>query len=124
MINTNRIVPITAIDLISMYGLILKASGVDLTVLDAFTTDGRFKGKNDVEYMICSEPMKSLELTPGGSPQKTTYFVPSYDYIGFIGNNGVIKSTGDTVEPDGRTLYRAVTSFTSGGTAYIKKVGF
>ena len=44
MINTNRIVPITAVDLISMYGLILlqNSNNSSMTALQASTVDGQF----------------------------------------------------------------------------------
>ena len=43
MINTDRIVPVMAIDLLSLYGLILKVAGTTLTVADATDTDGNFE---------------------------------------------------------------------------------
>lgn len=43
MINNERIVPVTQIDLISLYGLILKlAESTAPTALDATTSNGQF----------------------------------------------------------------------------------
>jgi len=120
--GSGKVVPVTAIDLISMYGLILKVNGVEVVALDERKADGTYRGTSE-GLTICSTPMKSFELGETGNPSKTIYFVPSHDYVGFIGRNGAISATGDTVEPDGKTLYKAVTSFTAGGSANITKVG-
>lgn len=122
MINTDRIVPITAIDLISMYGLILKVGGVSVTAKDAIQqTDGQFtitNSDNGNEF-ICSEPVKSVSAETGTGGY-TMYFVPAYDYSGFIfGSPNTV--TGDTVIADGRTLYKAVQS---NNTVTISKIGF
>ena len=61
MINSDRIVPVTAIDLISLYGLILKAAGITLTAIDAKTTDGQFEVTAAANALIASEPVQSME---------------------------------------------------------------
>ena len=40
MINNDRIVPITTVDLLTMYALILKAAGTTLTKVDAKDVNG------------------------------------------------------------------------------------
>lgn len=114
MINTNRIVPVTAIDLLSLYGLIIKAGGTTLTKIDAATVEGDFVVTAAANALICSEPMKSLAFS--GVSSATIYFVPTYDYEGFkdVTNSG-------EVEKDGRTLYSATLAT---GTVTIAKVGF
>lgn len=122
MINTDRIVPITAIDLISMYGLILKVGGVSVTAKDATTTDGQFTittSDNGNEF-ICSEPVKSVSAGAGVGGY-TMYFVPAYDYSGFTFGGTANIVTGDTVIADGRTLYKAVQS---NNAVTISKIGF
>lgn len=121
MINNERIVPITSIDLISMYGLILAASAVAAsgtapTALAATTTDGQFTVGEAGTY-IASEPVQTLNFTA----ECEVYFVAAYDYSGF-GVNGIpVTTSGNTVLADARTLYRAKMS---GGSVAITKVGF
>lgn len=124
MINDSRIVPITAIDLISMYGLILAAaaaaaSGTVPTALAATTTDGQFTVSEAGTY-IASEPVQTLNFT---AESGTVYFVPAYDYSGFsVSGTAVTPAVGSaTVTADARTLYKAVLS---SGSVTITKVGF
>ena len=140
MINKDRIVPITAVDLISMYGLILlqDSNNSGLTALDAKTTDGRFVlgdlpiasesgdlpiASKSGELLIASEPVKTFELA-GYEDNVTVYFVPAYDYAGFTVNGEALPSgeVSGEVEADGRTLYKAVIALGDGIT--ITKVGF
>lgn len=121
MINTDRIVPITAVDLITMYGLILKlAASTAPTALAADDTAGDFTVSTNSATLLASEPVKSLnfgsDVTAG-----TVYFVAAYDYTGFSINGTATTTAGTTVEPDGRTLYSATLS---SGTVTIAKVGF
>ena len=121
MINNERIVPVTAIDLISLYGLILKAaaaaaSGTAPTALAATTTDGQFTVAEAGTY-IASEPVQTLNFT---AESGTVYFVAAYDYSGFSVSGTAVTPTG-TVTADARTLYKAVLS---SGAVTITKVGF
>lgn len=121
MINSARIVPITAIDLISMYGLILSASaaaasGTAPTALAATTIDGQFTVAEAGTY-IAAEPVQTLNFT---ATSGTVYFVPAYDYKGFTVNGAAVTPTGDVLA-DARTLYKAVLST---GAVTITKVGF
>lgn len=122
MINTDRIVPITAIDLISMYGVVLRIAGVNVTALDATTTNGQFEGFDTSGTFICSEPVKNFGFLIGPTTGAVIYFVAAYDYVGFINDDGDVTTTGDAVIADGRTLYKATLG--SGGSVTISKVGF
>lgn len=121
MINNERIVPITAIDLITMYGLILKqdSNNADLEALDA-TNPGIFE-ITEVSDPLClaAEPVKTCDFGENVSTA-TLYFVPAYDYEGFTIDGVATTPTGD-VEPDGRTLYKAVLATNA---ITITKVGF
>lgn len=117
MINNDRIVPITAIDLISMYGVILKNKTPNITKLDADDVNGNFT-MNASAQVIASEPVKSFNFVTSGA---MVYFVPAYDYTGFQINGVATTTVGDTVNADGRTLYSATLS---SGTITIAKVGF
>lgn len=121
MINNERIVPITAIDLISMYGLILAASaaaasGTAPTALAATTTDGQFTVAEAGTY-IASEPVQTLNFTAEG----TVYFVAAYDYSGISVSGTAVTPDGNTVLADARTLYKAKMG---SGSVTITKVGF
>lgn len=121
MINTNRIVPITAIDLITMYGLILKlAASTAPTALNATDTAGDFTQSTNSATVLCSEPVKSF--TFGSSVTAgTVYFVAAYDYTGFTKTGATLTTAGVDVVADGRTLYSATLS---SGTLTFAQVGF
>lgn len=124
MINTDRIVPITTVDLISMYGLILAAaaaaaSGTAPTALNATDTAGDFAQSTNSATVLCSEPVKAFNF--GSSvTAATVYFVPAYDYAGFTKTGATLTVSGD-VAADGRTLYKATLSTNA---LTIAKVGF
>lgn len=122
MINNNRIVLVTAIDLLSLYGLILGQSGKTLTVANAKDSEGDFEVAEAPESgsLIASEPVKSLDFATDVSAA-TVYFVPTLDYVGFSINGAAVTTTGDTVNPDGRTLYLATLS---SGSVSIAKQGY
>ena len=120
MINTDRIVPITTIDLLSMYGLILlqDSNNSGMTALQADTVDGQFSCGTGIK--LANQPLKSCDFT--GSTG-TLYFVPDFAYAGFT-VSGVAATIADNdveVNPDGHTLYKAVLST---GTVTITQVGF
>lgn len=118
MINTDRIVPITAVDLLSMYGLILlqDSNNSSMAALQATTVDGQFSCGTGVK--LAAQPVKSCDFT--GSTG-TLYFVADYDYVGFTKSGAAVTMAGATVNPDGRTLYKAVLAT---GTVTITKIGF
>lgn len=123
MINDARIVPITSVDLITMYGLILDAaataaSGTSPEKLAASDVATFAVDTNSKTY-IAAEPVKAL--TFGSSITACTlYFVPALDYEGFTKTGATLTVTGD-VDADGKTLYKATLS-TNAMT--IAKVGF
>lgn len=121
MINTDRIVPVQVIDLISLYGLILKqdSNNSSLAALDA-TNPGQFEVAADAgSLLIADEPVESLDFASGYTAG-TVYFVPAFDYSGFTINGSAVTPTG-TVNADGRTLYKAVLAT---GAVTITQVGF
>ena len=121
MINNDRIVPITAVDLLTMYGFVLSVALASApTALDASDTEGDFSQTTNSATVICSEPVKSFDF--GSSVTAgTVYFVPAYDYSGFSINGTAVTTAGATVDADGRTLYSATLS---SGTITVAKVGF
>ena len=124
MINENRIVPVQKIDLISLYGLILKqdSNNSSLAKLAANTIDGDFQIKTNSAVLIADQPAKVIDFdsTASSVTAGTVYFVPSFDYEGFTINGVAVVPTGDVVA-DGFSLYKAVLS---SGAITITKVGF
>ena len=120
MINTDRIVPITTIDLLSMYGLILlqDSNNSGMTALQASTVDGQFSCGTGVK--LAAQPLKSCDFTGASG---TLYFVPDFAYEGFTvsGSAATIADNDVEVNPDGHTLYKAVLS---SGTVTITQAGF
>lgn len=130
MINKDRIVPVTGIDLISLYGLIIKITGNlpgDLQTVETDSVDGTFTIKNSdlisEPYRICSEPVKSFAITDADDlpSEFNIYFVPAYDYTGFTADGTALTVMGDEVEADGKTLYVLSRSENEN---VIAKVGF
>lgn len=112
MINNDRIVPITAIDLISMYGAILRAAlyitgdaAAAPAVLESTTANGIFEITKRGIFLM-NEPMKSCDIA-AGITDMGVFFVPAYDYSGFTVNGATVTTEGDEVTADGRTLYAA-----------------
>lgn len=124
MINTDRIVPVQATDLISLYGLILlqDSNNSGLTALDA-SNIGEFQITSGSNVLIADEPAKVIDIDATASSVSacTVYFVPAYDYKGFTIDGAAVVTAGATVNADGRTLYKATLS---NGTITIAKVGF
>lgn len=124
MINTDRIVPITAVDLISMYGLILtmNSNNSSLAAVAAENAVGEFAIDAASTPLIASEPLTSCDIDSDVSSM-TLYFVPSYDYAGFTidGLAATIADNDVEVNPDGHTLYKAALS---NSTITITQVGF
>lgn len=120
MINNARIVPVTATDLLTLYGLILKVGSINVTALAADDTAGDFTVSDNSATLLAAEPVASLNFASGVTAS-TVYFVAAYDYSGFSINGTATATTGATVEADGRTLYSATLA---SGAITIAKVGF
>ena len=123
MINTDRIVPVTATDLITLYGLILLQASANsgLAKLEADGI-GEFQVKSGSAPLLAAEPAKKIDIdaTASSVSAATIYFVPAFDYKGFSIDGADITPTGDVVA-DGRTLYKATLA---SGAVTIVKAGF
>ena len=119
MINTDRIVPVTATDLLTLYGTVLKIANVSISAVDA-AHPGVFELTSGSGNLLASEPVKSLDFGNDVS-SAVVYFIPAYDYKGFSVAGTAVTTSGADVDPDGRTLYTATLS---GGNVTIAKVGF
>ena len=123
MINNNRIVSITTVDLLSMYGLILlqNAANANLAAVNAVTVNGEFEITEAATPLIANEPVHTVDFATGVSTA-TLYFVAAFDYVGFTINHAAVPAVAeDGVLADGHTLYKAVLAE---GAVTITKVGF
>ena len=121
MINNNRIVPVTATDLISLYGVILQTVYGDIVKVDASNVVGDFvltESADNTEYLL-SEPAKTIDIDAEIAPI-TFYFVPAYDFAG-ISVSGVKAEIETEIDADGRSLYMATLEES---TVTVAKMGF
>lgn len=122
MINTDRIVPVQATDLISLYAVILKqdSNNSGLTKLAA-TAPGEFVQSTNSAVAIAAEPVTSLDFAATATAG-TVYFVPALDFKGFS-LAGVATEYSGTINENGigSDLYKAVLS---SGTITVSKIGF
>ena len=119
MINNDRIVPVMATDLLTLYGNVFKIAGTTISALEAdsvgvFTVTTAASGNQ-----LANEPLKSLDFATGVSAA-TVYFIPALDYEGMTIEGAAVTPTGDVVA-DGSTLYVAELAT---GAVTISKVGF
>jgi len=120
MINSNRIVPVTKTDLLTLYANILTIAGKTLTAVDAQDASGDFIISEGSGRKIASEPVGTCNFAAAVTAA-VLYFVPGYDYAGFSVNGAAVETSGDTVDPDGVSLYTATLA---NGEVTIAKVGF
>ena len=109
MINTNRIVPVQATDLLTLYALILKQDTTNNSSLAklAATNPGEFHVTSGSAPLIANEPVTTCDIASGVT-SATLYFVAGFDYKGFTVNGAAATMAGVTVTADRSTLYKAV----------------
>lgn len=127
MINANRIVPVTATDLISLYATMnALVPNNPLAPLAATTVNGDFVVPTSTDITatnwLCNEPVKTLKFNAGTQATERADFVAAYDYDGCYVNGSKVTTTGATVKPDGATFYRATYTKSTGAVA-ITKIG-
>lgn len=124
MINTDRTVPVTTTDLITLYSVILKQDTTNNSSLAKLVADnvrGDFTVKSGSAPLLATEPAHVIDIDATASSVSacTVYFVPAFDYEGFTIDGVKVTPTG-TVTADGNSLYKAALS---SGTITITKVG-
>lgn len=119
MINDKRIVPVTKVDLLTLYGNIMKLAGTTVGDVQA-SQPGVFVVSSGSGNKIAAEPVKSFDFASGVSSM-TVYFIPAFDYEGFKVQGTKVTTAGVDVVADGATLYTATLS---SGDVTIAKVGF
>lgn len=126
MINSNRIVPVMATDLISLYSTILvQASGNSgLAKLASSDVAGNYQIKTNNAVLIADQPVASCDIdaTASSVSAATLFFVADPAFAGFT-IDGVAETPAagsvDVVADGG--LYKAVLA---SGDITITKVGF
>ena len=119
MINSDRIVPVTKVDLLTLYGNIMKLAGTTVTKLDGAQGIMTVTGSGNAGNKLASEPVKSVNFASGVTAG-VVYFIPAYDYVGFSVNGTAVVTEGVDVDTDGVDLYTATLS---SGDVTIAKVG-
>ena len=104
MINNDRIVPVQATDLLSLYGTMLIIGEVNVSKLEAGEI-GEFTVAANGTY-LANEPVKTLDFAATATAAEV-YFIPAYDFED-ITIAGAAEEV--TVDPDGCTLYHAALS--------------
>lgn len=119
MINKDRVVSVTATDLITLYGTIAKLAGTSITAIEA-DAPGVFKLTSGSGNLIANEPIKTLDFGAEVT-SAVVYFVADYNFEGFSVAGTKVVPTGAEVDNDRTTLYTATLS---GGAVAIAKIGF
>lgn len=120
MINDKRIVPVTQVDLLTLYGNIMKLAGTSVAAVQA-VEPGAFEitGSGSIGNVLAAEPVKTCDFKSGVTAA-VLYFIPAYDFAGFKVAGTAVTPSGD-LAADGRTLYTATLAT---GAVTIAKVGF
>lgn len=104
-INTNRIVPITDIDWLTVCNMILNAAGTTITAIAADDDIGSFTVS--AANKLCNEPATTIDVTVASG---TFYFVAAHDFKGITVNGTAVTTLGTAIKPDGVTLYSGTIS--------------
>lgn len=113
MVNSERIVPITSMDFLSMIGTVMTLQGTSFTVVKAADVEGNFTAGTG--NSLLNQPAKSIAFSGSSA---TVYFVADYHFAGFSKAATTLTISGDVVD-DGITLNKAVLS---SGTVTVTQV--
>ncbi len=119
MINTDRIVPVMATDLLTLLSEVFAIASVSVTPLQAKAIAEFEVTTSESGAQLCAEPLKTLNFASGVT-SATVYFIPALDYEGFTVNGAAATMAGAEVVADGSSLYSATLAT---GTVTIAKVG-
>ena len=125
MVNDYRCVPVQKIDLLSLYGTILKIANVSFSVKAAKDVVGNFDitGTGSAGTFLANQPAKSIDFKSGVTGA-TVYFCAAFDFDSILvaGSAATISAEGVALKDvvrDGATLYTATLS---SGTVTIAAV--
>ena len=102
MLNTERIVPITKTDYLTLIGTVLKIHGTTFTLAKSKDVAGAFEIAEAGTYLV-DQPVKTLDFKAASG---TVYFTAAFDFEG-ITVNGVAAELAVAPVTDGATLYTA-----------------
>lgn len=118
-INNERVVPVTATDLLSLYATVFAVAGKDVTILDGAAPTGAFTVTEGSGDLLANEPVSTLDFGEGVT-SATLYFIPAYGFNGFTVAGEPVEAEGaDELNADGATLYTATLA---GGAVTIAPV--
>ena len=108
MVNKDRIVPVMAIDRISLIGEVMTLAGTSYTVIGADNIEGDFSvtGSGSVGNKLCNQLAKSIDFKTGVTAG-VAYFIPGFNFAGFKIAGVAATPTSGTVVADGSTLHTA-----------------
>ena len=111
MVNKDRIVPVMAIDRLSLIGETMKLIGTSFTVIGADDVEGNFSvtGSGSVGNKFCNQLAKSVDFKTGVTAA-VAYFIPAFGFEGFKIAGTAATPTSGTVLADGSTLHTATLS--------------
>lgn len=119
MINTDRIVPVMATDLLTLLSEVFAIASVSVTPLQAKAIAEFEVTTAESGAQLCAEPLKTLNFATGVT-SATVYFIPALDYEGFSIQGTAVDTAGADVVKDGSSLYSATLAT---GVVTIAKVG-
>ena len=119
MINTDRIVPVMATDLLTLLSEVFAIASVSVTPLQAKAIAEFEVTTSESGAQLCAEPLKTLNFATGVT-SATVYFIPALDYEGFSIQGTAVDTAGADVVKDGSSLYSATLAT---GVVTIAKVG-
>ena len=122
MVDTERIVPPQATDLMTFYSVILKMDSNNSGLVElAATAPGEFTQSTNSAVALANEPVTELDFASGVTAG-TVYFVPALDFKGFS-LAGVATEYSGTIDENGigSDLYKVVLS---SGSLTVTKIVF
>ena len=119
MINTDRIVPVMATDLLTLLSEVFAIANVSVTPLQAKAIAEFEVTTAESGAQLCAEPLKTLNFASGVT-SATVYFIHALDYEGFSIQGTAVDTAGADVVKDGSSLYTATLAT---GVVTIAKVG-
>lgn len=126
MINSDRIVPVTKTDLISLYGVILMQASGNSGLAKLASTDiaGDYQIKTNNAVLLADQPVVSCDIDATASSVSacTLYFMADPAFAGFTIDGDAVEAAEGSVDvvADG-SLYKAVLA---SGDITITRVGF
>lgn len=111
MVNTERIVPVQKIDLLSLVGTMLTIANVSFGVVASDDVEGNFSitGSGAAGNKLLNQPAKTIDFKTGVTGA-TVYFIADYGFEGFAVAGTAKTPVSGAVIADGITIQKAVLS--------------